>query len=37
MNLTVIRIAMRIGMPCALVAVGAVSLLMVIRYMAWAG
>jgi hypothetical protein len=37
MSLTVIRITMRIGMPFALVAVGATSLFMVVRYMAWAG
>jgi len=37
MSLTVIRITMRIGMPCALIAVGAVGVLMVVRYMAWAG
>jgi hypothetical protein len=35
MSLTVIRIAMRIGMSCALIAVGAAGLFMVVRYMAW--
>ena len=37
MNLTVIRIAMRIGISCALIAVGAVDLFIVIRHMAWVG
>jgi hypothetical protein len=37
MSLTVIRIAMRIGMSCAFVAVGAVGILIVIRHMAWVG
>jgi hypothetical protein len=37
MSLTIIRIAMRIGMPCAFFAVGAVGLFMVVRYMAWTG
>src|SRR5258705_10154701 len=37
MNLTVIRIAMRIGISCALIAVGAVDLFLVIRHMAWVG
>jgi hypothetical protein len=32
MNLTVIRIAMRIGISCALIAVGAVDLFIVIRH-----
>jgi hypothetical protein len=35
MNLTVIRITMRIGMSCALISVGAAGLFMVVRYMAW--
>ena len=37
MSLTVMRIAMRIGMSCALVTVGAVSVFLVIRHMAWVG
>ena len=37
MSLTVIRIAMRIGISCALIVVGAAGLLVVVRYMAWAG
>jgi hypothetical protein len=37
MSLTVIRIATRIGISCALIAVGAVGLFIVIRYMAWVG
>jgi hypothetical protein len=37
MNLTVIRIAMQIAMPCALVAVGAAGLFLVVRHMTWVG
>jgi hypothetical protein len=37
MSLTVMRIAMRVGISCALIAVGAVGLFIVIRYMAWVG
>jgi hypothetical protein len=37
MSLTVIRIATRIGISCALIAVGAVGLFIVIRYLAWVG
>lgn len=37
MNLTLIRITMRIGMPCAIVAVGAVGLFIVVRHFAWMG
>lgn len=32
MNLTLIRITVRLGMPCAIVAVGAVGLFIVIRH-----
>lgn len=37
MNLTLIRITMRIGMPCAIVAVGAVGLFIVVRHFARMG
>jgi hypothetical protein len=37
MNLTLIRITMRIGMPCAIVAVSAVGLFIVVRHFAWMG
>lgn len=37
MNLTVIRIVMRIGISCALIAIGAVDLFIVIRDMASVG
>ena len=37
MSLTLIRIAMRIGMPCAIVAVSAVGLFIVVRHFAWMG
>jgi hypothetical protein len=37
MSLTLIRITMRIAMPCAIVAVGAVGLFIVVRFVAWMG
>jgi hypothetical protein len=37
MSLTLIRIAMRIGMPCAIIVVSAVGLFIVVRYVAWMG
>ena len=37
MNLTLVRIAMRIGMSCAIVVVSAVGLFIVLRYVAWVG
>lgn len=37
MSLTIIRIAMRIGMPCAFTIVGALGIFIVIRHMAWIG
>ena len=37
MNLTLIRITMRIGMPCAIVAVSAVGLFIVVGHFAWMG
>jgi hypothetical protein len=37
MNLTLLRIAMRVGMSCAIVAVSAVGLFIVVRYVAWMG
>lgn len=37
MNLTVIRIAMQIAMPCALIAVGAAGLFLVVRHVTWVG
>jgi hypothetical protein len=37
MNFTLLRIAMSIAMSCALTAVGAVGIFMIIRYVAWVG
>ncbi len=37
MSLTLIRITMRIGMPCAIAAVGALGVFIVIRHIAWMG
>ena len=36
-NLTLLQIIMRIGMSCALTAVGAVGIFMIIRFVAWVG
>jgi len=37
MSLTLIRITMRIAMPCAIVAVGVSGLFIVVRFIAWMG
>jgi len=37
MRLALVRIAMRIGMSCAIVAVSAVGLFIFVRYVAWVG
>jgi hypothetical protein len=37
MSLTLIRITMRIAMPCGIVAVGISGLFIVVRFMAWMG
>jgi hypothetical protein len=36
-DLTLLQIAMRVGMSCALTAVGAVGIFMIIRFAAWVG
>jgi hypothetical protein len=36
-DLGLIQIAMRVGMSCAITAVAAVGIFMVIRFVAWAG
>jgi hypothetical protein len=36
-DLGLIQIAMRVGMSCALTAVAAVGIFMIIRYVAWVG
>lgn len=36
-DLTLLQIIMRVGMSCALTAVGAVAIFMLIRFVAWLG